>query len=587
MSLQKQRWKLAPAVDPQLLARWDSLFPLIVQLLRNGGFTELHRDRLFPLIVQVLHNRGITGPQEADAFLDGPGIQHDPFALKGMEDAVARLRQAIRRHEPIAVYGDFDTDGVTATALLVDTLSALGARVRPYIPHRVDEGYGLNLNALRRLWQAGVRVVVTVDCGIRSVREASRAQDHLDLIITDHHSVGPDLPPALAILNPHQPGCPYPFKELAGVGVAFKLAQSLLRVDAQMEQASQLDAVSLLELVALGTVADMMPLLGENRTLVQSGLDVLNSTPRPGVEALMADAQVRREEVNATTIGFRLGPRLNAAGRIDTALLAYQLLTSRDPLQTRDLARQLGRLNQQRQDLTDRTVAAAEAQVQEDPDAYLLFVGGPSFHPGIVGLAASRLTDAYYRPSAVLEIGEKTSRASCRSIPEFNITAALEQCSDLLARFGGHAAAAGFTVTNHNLEALRLKLQSIAAHQLSDVDLRPTLEIDARVPLEEIDWDTRALLDQLEPCGMDNPPPVLLSPDVQVRSWRTIGSAGQHRKLELRDGHHRSWDAIYFRHGDLAAQIPDSVDVAYLLDVNEWKNQKRLQLVVQDLRAAT
>jgi single-stranded-DNA-specific exonuclease len=301
----------------------------------------------------------------------------------------------------------------------------------------------------------------------------------------------------------------------------------------------------------------------------------------------MADAQVRRGEVNATAIGFRLGPRLNAAGRIDTALLAYQLLTSRDPLQTRDLARQLGRLNERRQDLTDRTVAAAQAQVQQDPDAYLLFVGDPDFHPGIVGLAASRLTEAHYRPSAVLEIGKKNSRASCRSIPEFNITAALEQCSDLLVRFGGHAAAAGFTVANHNLEALRLKLQSIAAKQLSDVDLRPTLEIDAQVPLQEIDWDTRTLLDQLEPCGMENPQPVLLSPGVQVRSRRTIGRAGQHLKLELRDQRHRSWDAVYFRHGDLVAQIPGSVDVAYLLDVNEWNNQKRLQLVVQDLRAAT
>lgn len=565
MSLQSQRWTIAPRVDPQSLSRWDDLPELIVQLL---------------------HNRGISDPQEARTFLDDRGTQHDPFALKDMDKAVTRLRQAIHRGEAVAVYGDFDTDGVTATALLVDTLSALGARVQPYIPHRVDEGYGLNLGALRKLWRAGVRVVVTVDCGIRSVHEVHQAKDHLDLIITDHHSIGPEPPPAVAIINPHQRDCAYPFKKLAGVGVAYKLAEALLRVDAKMERSSRLDADSLLELVALGTVADLMPLLGENRALVQRGLEVLNNTPRPGVEALMADASLRRGKVSATTIGFRLGPRLNAAGRIDSALLAYELLTSRDPLRTRELASQLGQLNQRRQELTEQTVAAAEAQVQRDPDAYLLFAGSPDFRSGVVGLAASRLTDAHYRPSAVLELGKKTSRASCRSIPEFNITAALEECRDLLIRFGGHAAAAGFTVATHNLEALRHRLQAIAAQQLSDVDLRPTLEIDAQVPLEDIDWDTRAMLDRLEPCGMENPQPVLLSTGVHVRRWRAIGTASQHLKLDLADSRRRSWDAVYFRRGDLASQIPTRVDVAYVLDVNEWNHQKRLQLVVQDLRAA-
>ena len=565
MSPQSQRWTIAPRVDPQSLSRWDDLPELIVQLL---------------------HNRGISDPQEARTFLDDRGTQHDPFALKDMDKAVTRLRQAIHRGEAVAVYGDFDTDGVTATALLVDTLSALGARVQPYIPHRVDEGYGLNLGALRKLWRAGVRVVVTVDCGIRSVHEVHQAKDHLDLIITDHHSIGPEPPPAVAIINPHQRDCAYPFKKLAGVGVAYKLAEALLRVDAKMERSSRLDADSLLELVALGTVADLMPLLGENRALVQRGLEVLNNTPRPGVEALMADASLRRGKVSATTIGFRLGPRLNAAGRIDSALLAYELLTSRDPLRTRELASQLGQLNQRRQELTEQTVAAAEAQVQRDPDAYLLFAGSPDFRSGVVGLAASRLTDAHYRPSAVLELGKKTSRASCRSIPEFNITAALEECRDLLIRFGGHAAAAGFTVATHNLEALRHRLQAIAAQQLSDVDLRPTLEIDAQVPLEDIDWDTRAMLDRLEPCGMENPQPVLLSTGVHVRRWRAIGTASQHLKLDLADSRRRSWDAVYFRRGDLASQIPTRVDVAYVLDVNEWNHQKRLQLVVQDLRAA-
>jgi single-stranded-DNA-specific exonuclease len=292
--------------------------------------------------------------------------------------------------------------------------------------------------------------------------------------------------------------------------------------------------------------------------------------------------------VDAAAIGFRLGPRLNAAGRIDTAMLAYQLLTSRDPLETRELADKLGKLNQRRQQLTEQTVAAAEAQVlADDPDAPIYLAASDDFEPGIVGLAASRLTEAYYRPSIVVELGEVKSHGSCRSIPEFHITDALDECQELLIRHGGHRAAAGFTIATHKLDTLRHRLRAIAAEQLAGVELRPTLEIDAEIPLDEVDWATHALLSELEPCGVRNPRPVLLSLDLEVRDRRAIGGEQQHLKLTLRDRRGVAWDSIFFRQGDLLSQLPDRVDVAYTLEINEWNHRKRLQLNVQDLRAAS
>jgi single-stranded-DNA-specific exonuclease len=567
LSLPSKRWRIAAPVAERDLARFPGLSPLIVQLL---------------------HNRGIAEPGDAHDFLAGRHVAENPFRLKGMYEAVERLRQAIRRGEQIAIYGDFDTDGVTATALLVQALSALGAQVRPYIPDRVDEGYGLNLKALRELYRQGVRVVVTVDCGIRSVHEVEQARRGLDLIITDHHSLAEGLPLAKAIVNPKQPGCPYAFKELSGVGLAFKLAQALFRVQSQMAQPPELSEDSLLDLVALGTVADLAPLKDENRWLVRRGLERLNEPSRPGVEALMADAGLRRGEVDAMAIGFRLGPRLNAAGRIDTAMLAYQLLTSHDPLETKELAEKLGKLNQRRQELTEKTVSEAEAQVQaDDPEARLYMAASERFLPGIVGLAASRLTEAYYRPSVVVEKGKEESRGSCRSIPEFHITKALDRCADLLIRHGGHAAAAGFTVATDKLELLRQRLQAIAAEQLADVELRPLLEIDVDLPLEEVSWATHELLNGIEPCGVGNPQPVFLSRELAVREARAIGSEQKHLRLTLRDERGLAWDAIFFRQGDLADRVPGRVDLAYTLEVNEWNHEKRLQLNVQDLRAAT
>jgi single-stranded-DNA-specific exonuclease len=558
-----------------------------------------------------LFNRGITDPAEADAFLNGRPLFHDPYRMLGMTQAVERIRAAIRRAEPIVVYGDFDADGVTATVLLVKTLGALGAQVQPYIPHRVDEGYGLNCDALDKIAGWGVRLVITVDCGIRSPVEAAHAAAlGLDMIITDHHSIFRDeddverLPSALAVINPKRQGDLYPFKELAGVGIAFKLAQALLMAEKQAPRGPEpvsLEERDLLDLVALGTVADLAPLLGENRFLVQRGLVELRRPQRPGVQAMLEEARLAPAKVDATAIGFILGPRLNAAGRLATAETSYRLLTAADALTARPLAEELGRLNTERQRLTAELVALAKTQIEcpavpgieaDRADRYLFLIANADFKPGIVGLIAGRLTEETYRPVLVAQAGPEETHGSARSIPEFNITAALDECKDLLKRYGGHAAAAGFTVLNENLTPLQARLEQIASRELSGRDLTPSLAVDAVVSLGAIDWALHGLLAQLEPCGYGNGQPVLASRGLEVVNARPVGQDAQHLKLVVRDpadtgpAARRVLDAIAFRHGAWHGQLPRRIDLAYTVEANEYGGERRLQLNVRDIRPA-
>ncbi len=551
------------------------------------------RDRfshLYETIVQILYNRNIRQPEQVRAFMAQDAPLHDPFQLKGIDAAVERITQAIQDGERVAVYGDFDADGVTSTALLTQTLQALGTTVAPYIPDRVDEGYGLNTDALDNLASRGANLIVTVDCGIRSADEVAYGKHlGLDIIVTDHHSIGPELPPAQAVINPKQPGCGYPFKGLAGVGVAFKLAQALLEtLPLAAGNRISLHKEHLLDLVALGTVADIVPLLDENRSLVQRGLAQLNAPRRKGIQALMEKAGVKPGYVNSTAIGFMLGPRINAAGRLQSAMLAYYLLMTRNPSKASHYADQLNRLNQERQQLTLETTERARTQVIDEAGTvpHLLFAASPDFKAGIVGLVASRLTEEFYRPSVVLQRGEEESRASCRSIPEFHITRALDECTDLLARHGGHAAAAGFTVHNENLPTLQERLQAIAQRELAEANLVPKLEIDAELTLGPGLSDLYEQLTLLQPFGEANPAPVFVSYGLRVGRRQAIGSDGQHLKLTVSDGR-AWWDAIAFRRGKEADKLPDHIDLAYQLDMNEWSGGKRLQLVVQDWRPAS
>ena len=569
-----KRWQIAPAAPPSHLSQ----FPTLPRL-----------------VAQALYNRGVTRPEQVQTFLDPGPLLCSPLEspkLKGLEKAVTRLRRAIQQREPVAVYGDYDVDGVTATALLVQTLAALGADARPYIPDRVDEGYGLHVEALKKLKDAGARVVVTVDCGIRSPHEVAFGNElGLDLIVTDHHSVSADLPPALACINPKQSDCPYPFKDLAGVGLAFKLAQAMLLIEQRVSGHAPLRDDDLLDLVALGTVADLTPLVDENRVLVARGLARLNAAPRVGIAALMQVAGVKSGMVDATAIGYGLGPRLNAAGRIEHAMAAYRLLTTDDAALAHELAAELDGRNRERQRLTKETqdkareLALAHAPAERAP---LLFAADASFRAGIVGLAASRLTEEFYRPSIVVELGEVESRGSCRSIPEFHITHALDECAEILVRYGGHAAAAGFTVLTSRLDELAARLLAIAQTQLGGRDLSPALEIDAEALHGELTFETCSQLKRLEPCGYGNPTPLLMSRNLRVRDVRSVGADGAHLKLSLADERHVAWDAIAFRQSHHSAWLRRDmrVDVAYHLECNEWNGQPRLQFNVLDLRPA-
>lgn len=563
-------------------ARW--ILPTPPPPLLRARLPHLH-----PVILQVLFNRGLAEPDAVEEFFGRRVRPDDPFLMKGVAEAVERLRTAIARREPIVVYGDFDADGVTATVLMMQTLQALGAVVRPYIPHRIDEGYGLNNEALATLAQAGARVVLTVDCGIRSQREVAFGQAlGLDLIISDHHSPGPHVPAALAVINPRQPDCRYPFDGLAGVGVAFKLAQALLRAEQAAPLAPHPPSLTedqLLDLVALGTVADLMPLRGENRLLVQQGLERLRHTPRPGILALAQTAGLQPERITAYEIGFKLAPRLNAAGRLSTAMLAYDLLMAPDLETAQPLALELDRLNRERQRLTDEAVQWATTDLGDAPPDDVILVGRPDLPPGIVGLAASKLKDLYYRPVLVVELGGEEVRGSARSIPEFHITAALDQCADLLLRYGGHAAAAGFTLPRDRLPALRRRLNAIAAQMLRPDDRMPKLTIDAIVSLKDMDYALLGKLQELEPTGAGNEPPVLAVPNLMVRQSRRLGANGDHLRLVLSDGY-LTIDAIAFSQGHLAEGLGMRVDVAGYLEDNAWQGQHRLQLRLCDIRPA-
>ncbi|MCB0107156.1 MAG: single-stranded-DNA-specific exonuclease RecJ [Caldilineaceae bacterium] len=551
------------------------------------------------LLAQVLYNRGLQTSSEVKTFLTlDDAVQENPYKLIDMTPAVTRIIKAIEQGQVICVYGDFDADGVTSTALLVSALQAAGARVGPYIPDRVDEGYGLNLDAIERIAQQA-QLLVTVDCGMRSIGEVDHARAlGMDVIITDHHSVGPALPAALAVINPRRKDCPSNAGQLAGVGVAFRLAQAILRAVGSRRNQLSSDQIreieeGLLDLVAIGTVADVMPLLGENRHLVQRGLAQLNRAQRVGLNELFARADLTPGHIDATAISFRIAPRLNAAGRLAHAKLAYQLLRTTDPVQAYTLTNELEALNQQRRDLTEQAQRAAELQLAEGSSelSYLYLVHGTAFPAGIVGLVAGRLTERLYRPTLVVEEGEEESRGSARSIPEFDISSALDEVSSLLIRHGGHSRAAGFTIQTAQLPELKVALQEIAERELSSYPaLRPTLHIDAEVPLDEANWGLQSQFARLEPTGQGNTPPVLLCRHLRVREVRPIGSQKQHLRLVVdSDSNSLVMDAVAFQQGEWAKHLSEGsrVDLAFQLDINEWQGRRRLQMNVDDLRLST
>jgi single-stranded-DNA-specific exonuclease len=540
-----------------------------------------------PVLIQILYNRGLSDPGEVTSFLDGKYAgETNPSILADMDQAVARVKQAIAQDEMIVVYGDFDADGVTSTVLLVEALRGLGlprGQAQPYIPDRVDEGYGLNNEALDSLKEKGAGLVITVDCGIRSIAEVAHAKNlGLDMIVTDHHSLGAELPPAEAVVNPKRLDSAYPDEMLAGVGIAYKLARALWQ---QFPERTKFDVEKLLDLVAIGTVADLAPLLKENRLLVKDGLEVLKSPQRrPGVTALANVAKLNPGNITAESIAFGLAPRINAAGRLAHAYDAARLLAVNNDRMAKEYAQTLDQLNRKRQQLTKDLSQRAEEMIQ--PDAPLLLAADPSFVSGIVGLIASRLADQHYRPAIVLELGEEFSRASCRSISGFHITEALDKMAPILVKHGGHAMAAGFTIRNIHLDEFHEGMVAIAADKLDEEALTPSLAIDAELDIAAVDWALYKQLRQLEPTGNANAAPLFMSRDVHVYSHRAVGQDGTHLQMWVGDGQTKV-QCIAFRQGSWAGRLPDQVDLAYTINLNEWNGQRKLQLMVQDIREVT
>lgn len=533
-------------------------------------------------VSQILAGRGLTTEAQAEQFFArGSSSPSDPFLLLDMDKAVERLARARAEGELVVVYGDYDADGLTATSLLMRFLGSLGFKVRHYIPNRFDEGYGLNAGAVEEVAAWGCAVLITVDCGVRGIEEVKLAGGlGMDVIITDHHHVGSSLPAALAVIDPKREGDVYPIDFLSGVGLAYKLAQALA---ARLEGG---EPAQLLDLVALGTIADIAPLTGENRRLVSEGLDKMNETPRAGLAALIEASGLKPGAVDATAVAFGLGPRLNAAGRLDTAESAFRLLMTDDPAEATRGAAELNRANQQRQQLTRKMVELARGPgLRTGPEDLLVISVHPDFNEGIVGLAAARLADEFYRPAIVARQDGEQVRGSARSIPGFHMTEALASCQDLLVRFGGHAAAAGFVARTQDLDELIERLLAYAEDRRASMPSRPRLRVDAVVESAELDEGLLDYLDAFEPCGEGNRRPVFLLRQALVTEKRTVGKDHRHLKVMLAAGG-RYLPGIAFRQGDRAEECRGRLDVAFHFERNEYLGVVTHQANVLDFRPA-
>lgn len=568
--------------------RW--LLPEVVdqQAASLAGELGLH-----PLPARILLHRGYRTPEAAAAFLsDKLADLPDPFRMKGMVAAVERLTRALRQGEKITLYGDYDVDGVCSTSLLTLFLRELGGRPATYIPHRLGEGYGLNLQAMDHIAADGTRVLVTLDCGITAMAEVARAKElGMDVVVVDHHTVLPSLPAAVAVLNPHQPGCDYPTKTLCAAGVAFNLCMGLrkqLREDGFFATRKEPNLKALMDLVALATVADVVPLTGANRILVAHGLQELSAARRPGVRALKEVAGMEVEApVTAGQVGFRLGPRINAAGRLHDASLGLQLLTAESLEDARRLAGVLDRANSERQGIesTILTEALKQAETRKDSRGFVLYSEG--WHPGVIGIVASRVVERYHRPTIMVGVNDGVGKGSARSIEGFHLYDAISGCSELLARFGGHKYAAGLTIEADRLPAFREAFERVAYQRLTPEDLIPRCKVDAVVTPRELDERAVESLQKLGPFGSGNPEPVLVLRK-QLARPRVLppktGHGHAHLKLALVDA--PEMDAIGFGMGDRLSLVEGPVDLAFQVGMDTFRGQRRVSLRLKDLRAA-
>lgn len=546
-----------------------------------------------PLAARVLVRRGYESPEGAAAFLsDRLADLPDPSLMKGLPAAVERLSRAVRSKEKVTLWGDYDVDGVSSTALLSLFLDELGLKAATYIPHRLGEGYGLNAQAIERIAGDGTKLLVTLDCGITSHAEIALANSRgLEVIVVDHHAVPETMPPALAVLNPHQPGCQYPTRHLCAAGVAFNLCLGLrraLRESGYFEGRAEPNLRTYLDLVALATVADVVPLTGANRILVRQGLKELGAAKRPGIRALKEVAGLgSQEEISAGHVGFRLGPRINAAGRLKDASMGLRLLCAATIQEAVPLAAALDAANAERQQIEKAILDSALEQAALRPNARGLVLHSEDWHPGVIGIVASRVVERFYKPTVMIAVHEGMGRGSARSIEAFHLFEALKSCGEYLARFGGHKHAAGLSVEPNKLPKFIEAFEKIAAARLTEEDLVPRCKVDAIVSPNELDDAAIEALEVLSPFGNGNPQPVLalrkMAASARVLRSKRAG-AGDHLKLSLSGAGHL--DAIGFGMADREGLISGPVDLAFNASFDEWNGRRKISLKLKDLRQA-
>jgi single-stranded-DNA-specific exonuclease len=529
----------------------------------------------------LLLARGVTTPAEASTWMSHQ-LPHDPFLIPDMEQAVERLHRAVLTHEQICFYGDYDVDGMSATSLYLSFFGSRGANVRGYVPHRKREGYGLNLGAVQRLHDEGISLLVTSDCGTTSHREVALAnQLGMDVIVTDHHQTDEQMPPAVAVMNPHRAGARYPFRGLCSAGLAYKVAQAY---ELRYGQAG-VPLESLLDLVALATIADVVPLQDENRRFVREGLVQISRGARCGIRALKQVAGITRD-CSAETIAFKLAPRLNAAGRLDHAMLGVQLLTTESPAEAQQLADRLEQLNRERQKIEADLMSEAIEAVQEQELPPALVLASRRWHVGVVGIAAARLVERFHRPTIVIAIDEQgIGKGSARTIGSFDLYKGLAACRDLVEAFGGHPSAAGVTVRESRLDEFRDRFSSVVAAWAQGAATVPMLHVDAEVLLSDVTAKLIAEIGTFHPFGAGNPEPTFAVKGLEVMDSRTVGE--KHLKMTVRQGRSMPFDSIGFGMKSLVdrgipARVP--VDLAFFPEFNHWNGYDRIQLRIRDVR---
>ncbi len=531
----------------------------------------------------LLLARGVTTLDQATAWMS-PVRFHDPFLIPDMSQAVDRLHRAMTQRERICFYGDYDVDGMSATSIYLSFFSGLGADVRAYVPHRIREGYGLNEGAIRTLAADGVTLLVTSDCGTTSHREIAVANTlGMDVLVTDHHQTDEQMPPALAVMNPHRRDASYPFRGLCSGGLAYKVASAYQA----RYGAGAMPLDSLLDLVALSTIADVVPLQDENRAFVRDGLAQMTRGARCGLRALKLVAGVTRP-CTAETVAFKLGPRLNAAGRLDEASLGVRLLTTESEGEAKQLAEQLDRLNRTRQQLEADIMREAVAQVRDTEPPGALVLASRQWHLGVVGIVAARLVERYHRPAIVLAINEQgIGKGSARTVPGFDLYQALASCRDLLVAFGGHPGAAGLTIREEHLPAFSERFGALAGSWAVASQAAPTLHLDSEVTLDDVTHRLLQEIGALHPFGAGNPEPMFAGKRLEIMNARVVGE--KHLKLTLRQGRSLPFDGIGFGMKSLEDQgvsLRTPVDVAFTPELNHWNGYDRIQLRIRDLRPA-